>query len=132
MNDPLLRAQKDAFKDGLDRLRALSGTAFDATYLTAERLSRALLVQLATHAAWVARSRGANVLRTMAQQAREQTTRALVILPKARAAASGRDGGRGLSLGPPRADGRRSPGDPRRECGGNGRDGGGAVWVRLQ
>jgi predicted outer membrane protein len=84
VNDPLLRAEKDALKEGIDRLRALSGTAFDATYLTGQRPSRALLGQLATQAPPASRDpEVGNVLRTMAQQAREQTTRALVILPKA-------------------------------------------------
>ncbi len=83
-SDPLLRAEKDMAKDALDRMRALSGTAFDAAYMTTQRSRQGLLVQLAQQG--LSGSKDAdigNVLRTMAQQGRDRAAKALVILPKA-------------------------------------------------
>jgi len=82
--DPLLRAEKDTAKDTVDRLRSLSGMAFDAAYMTAQRPRQALLVQLATEGPQISKDADiGNVLRTMAQQGRDRATKALVILPKA-------------------------------------------------
>jgi predicted outer membrane protein len=83
-NDPLLKAQRDTVKDGVDRLRALSGTAFDAAYMMGERPTQALLAHLALEGPQVSRDpEVGNVLRTMSQQVRERTSKALSILPKA-------------------------------------------------
>jgi predicted outer membrane protein len=83
-NDPLLRAQRDTVKDGVDHLRGLSGTAFDAAYMLGERPVQALLSNLALEAPLVSRDpEVGNVLRTMSQQVKDRTTKALTILPKA-------------------------------------------------
>lgn len=83
-NDPILKATKDTAKEAVDRLRTLSGTAFDGTYMTSQRTSQALLVQLAQAGTQFSRDPDVgNVLRTMAQQGRDRTTKALSILPKA-------------------------------------------------
>ena len=46
-NDPLLRAQRDASKDEIDRLRTLTGQSFDGAYMTAQWPMQSLLVHLA-------------------------------------------------------------------------------------
>jgi putative membrane protein len=82
-NDPILKAMKDTAKEAVDRLRTLSGTAFDAAYMTAQRPSQALLVQLAQEGTQVSKDPDlGNVLRTMAQQGRDRTTKAHSVLPK--------------------------------------------------
>ena len=82
--DPLLRAVKDTAKEGVDRLRSLSGTAFDAAYMTAQRPRQALLVQLAQEGPQISKDGDiGNVLRTVAQQGRDRASKALAILPKA-------------------------------------------------
>jgi predicted outer membrane protein len=83
-SDPLLRAEKETAREGIERLRSLSGTAFDAAYMTAQRPRQALLAQLATEGPQVSKDADVgNVLRTMAQQGRDRMTKAHAILPKA-------------------------------------------------
>ena len=83
-SDPLLRAEKETAREGIERLRSLSGTAFDAAYMTAQRPRQALLAQLATEGPLVSKDADVgNVLRTMAQQGRDRMTKAHAILPKA-------------------------------------------------
>ncbi len=80
--DPLLKAQKDAGKEALDKLRTLSGTAFDATYMTAQRPVQALLARTAQEGLGVTKdTEVGNVLRTIAQQAHDRTAKAATILP---------------------------------------------------
>jgi predicted outer membrane protein len=82
--DPLLRAEKELAKDGVDRLRTLSGTPFDAAYMTAQRPSRSLLGALAQQGPATSRDADVgNILRTVAQQGREQAQKAGAVLPKA-------------------------------------------------
>ena len=82
--DPLLRAEKELAKDGVDRLRTLSGTPFDAAYMTAQRPSRSLLGALAQQGPATSRDADVgNILRTVAQQGREQAQKAGSVLPKA-------------------------------------------------
>jgi predicted outer membrane protein len=83
-NDPLLKAEKDAARDGVDRLRTLSGQAFDAAYMTAQRPAQGVVEQLATEGQQASRDAEiGNVLRTTSQQARDRASKALSILPKA-------------------------------------------------
>jgi predicted outer membrane protein len=81
-NDPLLKAQRDTEKDALDRLRNLSGTAFDAAFMTAQRPVQALLSHTAQEGLQVTRdTEVANVLRMVAGQARDRASKAVSILP---------------------------------------------------
>jgi putative membrane protein len=82
-NDPMLRAHKAAAKDAVDRLRGLSGTTFDGAYMSAERPSEALLQHLAQDAPSSRDTDVGNVLRTVTQQARDRSAKALTVLPKA-------------------------------------------------
>lgn len=83
-NDPLLKAARDMARENVDRLRSLSGTPFDAAYMTAQRPTQSLLAQLAQPGPLISRDADvANVLRTTAQQARDRTSKAHSILPKA-------------------------------------------------
>ncbi len=83
-NDPLLKAARDTVKDGVDQLRTLTGTPFDAAYMTAQRPTQALLVQLALEGSQVSRDNDvANMLRTTVQQGKARASKALSILPKA-------------------------------------------------
>ena len=82
--DPVLRADKDAVREAVERLRTLSGTAFDAAYMTAERSAEAHLAHLAQVGPQTSRDPDVgNILRTLGQQARDRTSRVLLILPKA-------------------------------------------------
>jgi predicted outer membrane protein len=83
-NDPVLKAHRAAAKEGIDRLRSLSGTAFDASYMTTQRPSQVLLQHLAQELPQASRDTDVeNVLRTVAQQARDRAGKVLTILPKA-------------------------------------------------
>jgi predicted outer membrane protein len=83
-NDPVLRAHHDMVKDELDRLRMLSGTAFDAAYMTAQWPMQSLLVHLSNVGPQVSRDTDVgNVLRTVAQQGKERMNKANSVLPKA-------------------------------------------------
>ena len=83
-SDPLLRASKDDTKEALDRLRTLSGSAFDAAYMTAERAAQPHLSHLAQVGSQTSRDPDVgNVLRTLGQQARDRGSKVLLILPKA-------------------------------------------------
>jgi predicted outer membrane protein len=83
-SDPVLRADRDANKEALDRLRTLSGSAFDAAYMTAERGAQSHLSHLAQVGSQATRDTDVgNVLRTLGQQARDRGNKVLLILPKA-------------------------------------------------
>jgi len=83
-NDPLLRAQRDASKDEIDRLRTLSGPGFDGAYMTAQWPMQSLLVHLANVGPQVSRDTDVgNVLRTVAQQGKDRMNKAISIMPKA-------------------------------------------------
>src|SRR5262249_49044765 len=71
--DPLLRAQKGTAKEAVDRLRSLSGTAFDAAYMTAQRPAQAFLRDLAQEGPVVSKDPDVgNTFRVVAQQARDR------------------------------------------------------------
>ena len=83
-NDPVLRADREAGRETVDRLKTLSGTPFDAAYMTAERASQAHLAHLAQIGQQASRDADVgNVLRTVGQQARDRMSKVLSILPKA-------------------------------------------------
>jgi predicted outer membrane protein len=83
-NDPVLRADREAARETVDRLRTLSGTPFDAAYMTAERAAQAHLAHLAQIGPQTSRDADVgNVLRTVGQQARDRMSKVLSILPKA-------------------------------------------------
>jgi putative membrane protein len=83
-SDPLLRAHKAAAKDTLERLRTLSGPAFDAAYLAAQRPAQLALMHVAQEGPQGLRDTDVgNVLRTVAQQARDRGNKVLGMLPKA-------------------------------------------------
>jgi predicted outer membrane protein len=83
-NDPVLRADREAARETVDRLRTLSGTPFDAAYMTAERAAQAHLAHLAQIGPQASRDADVgNVLRTVGQQARDRMSKVLSILPKA-------------------------------------------------
>jgi predicted outer membrane protein len=83
-SDPLLRAHKEAAREAVDRLRTLAGTAFDAAYMTPERSVQVNLAKLAAVSPQVSKDPDvANIMRTIAQQARDRSIKALSILPKA-------------------------------------------------
>ena len=83
-SDPVLRADKDAVREAVDRLRTLNGTAFDAAYMTAERSAQSHLAHLAQIGPQTSRdAEVGNILRTVGQQARDRMSKVLSILPKA-------------------------------------------------
>jgi predicted outer membrane protein len=83
-SDPLLKADREAARETVDRLRTLAGTAFDAAYMTAERSAQSHLAHLAQVGPQASRDEDVgNVLRTVGQQARDRMSKVLSILPKA-------------------------------------------------
>jgi predicted outer membrane protein len=83
-NDPVLKADREAARETVDRLRTLSGTAFDAAYMTAERSAQSHLAHLAQIGPQASKDGDVgNILRTVGQQARDRMSKVLSILPKA-------------------------------------------------
>jgi predicted outer membrane protein len=83
-NDPLLKAQKDTAREAVDRMRTLSGTAFDAAYMTAQRPAQAFLRDLAQQAPVFSKDADiGNAFRAIAQQARDRMNKVVTILPRA-------------------------------------------------
>ena len=81
--DPVLEAEREAARSELEQLRPLDRRAFEAAYLGAQPASLARLAALAEQGERAATDVDVgNVLRMIAQQAREQEARAEAILPE--------------------------------------------------
>ena len=83
-NDRVLKANREAARETVDRLRTLNGTAFDAAYMTAQRSDQSHLAHLAQIGPQASKDGDVgNILRTVGQQARDRMSKVLSILPKA-------------------------------------------------
>jgi predicted outer membrane protein len=85
VGDPVLKAEKAADADSLQRLTSLSGPAFDAAFLTSEVHVLGELSQLAHQGAAVATRTPdlAGALQKLAAQAHERAQKGRTLMPKA-------------------------------------------------
>jgi hypothetical protein len=82
--DPLIKADRAASRDGLDRLGQASGPEVDALYLMLEAPRAIHLALLAEQAERLARDpEAASILRRIASHARDARARALALTPRA-------------------------------------------------